>query len=130
MRFIRTLLLIPALLLSGCVDTDHLLLTQSPPARILAKGPIIVLDAPPTRPYVKIAMIQTTETGQGYASFETLRRELLARATELDADAVMDLTVGSETGGSVMGAPRIGLMGSVGAIKQLRAVAIRYTTQE
>lgn len=121
--------LLPVLLLSGCVDTDHLLLTQSPPARITAKGPIVILDAAPTRPFIKLAMVQAVETAQGYATYETLRRELLTRAADLDADAVMDLTVGSDTSGAMIGTPQMGLMGSVGSVKQLRAIAIRYIAQ-
>lgn len=119
-----------SLILGGCVNTDHLVLTQTPPARITAKGPVVILDAPPTRPFIKLAMVEASETGRGSgATWEELRAALIEKAEQLNADAVMDLTVGSETSGGMVGTPRMGLVGSVGSVKQLRAIAIRYIAQ-
>lgn len=124
----RFVLLFLCLLLAGCIDADHLLLTQSPPPRITPKAPVQILDTAPTRSFVKLAMVEAKETGPGYATWEELRKALLEKATQLDADAVMELSTGSETTGGMVGTPSMGLVGAMGSIKQLRAIAIRYTT--
>ena len=92
------------LLLTGCVDTDYLLLTQSPPPRITPKSPVALLDAPPPRHFIKLAMVEASQTG-GFATWEELRKALVDKATELNADAVIELTTGSETSGGLVGTP-------------------------
>lgn len=128
MNFVRHLPLFLSLVLAGCVDSDYLLLTQSPPLRVTPKAPVTILDATPTRPFIKLAMVEAKETAPGYATWETLRKDLLRQAEQLNADAVLEMTTGSETSGGMVGTPSMGLVGSMGSIKQLRAVAIRYTT--
>ena len=123
-------LVLTILLLSGCVDTDHLLLTQSPPARITPKAPVQVLDATPGRPFVKLAMVEAKETGPGYATWEELRQALLKQAEQLNADAVMELTTGNDAStGGLVGTSYAGFIAMpTGSIKQFHALAIRYTT--
>lgn len=123
----RFVLLFFCLLLAGCIDTDHLLLTQAPPPRVTPKAPVKILDTTPTRPFVKLAMVEAKEKGQGYATWEELRTEVIRQAEQLNADAVMEFTTSSENSGAMLGTSGM-LMGSMGSIKQLRAIAIRYTT--
>lgn len=130
MTLVRHLPLFLSLLLAGCIDTDHLLLTQSPPPRITPIAPVQIIDTAPTRPFIKLAMVEAKETAPGYAKWEELRKEVLRQAEQLNADAVMELTTGSESSGGLVGTPSMGLVGTMGSIKQLRAIAIRYTTSE
>ncbi|HEV8325852.1 MAG TPA: hypothetical protein VGQ08_00085 [Nitrospiraceae bacterium] len=126
----RLALVLAILFLSGCVDTDHLLLTPSPPARITPHAPVQVLDAAPTRPFIKLAMVEAKETGPGYATWEELRQALMKQAEQLNADAVMELTTGNEAStGGLVGTSYAGFIAMpTGSIKQLRALALRYTT--
>jgi hypothetical protein len=129
MNFVRHLPFLLALTLAGCVNTDHLLLTHAPPSRITQKAPVMILDTTPTRPFIKLAMVEAKETGRGTgASWEDLRHALVERAQQLDADAIMEMTTGSETRGGMVGTQSMGLVGAMGSVKQLRAIAIRYTT--
>ena len=115
------------ILLAGCIQTDYLRLTQTPPPRITAKGSVIVLEAPPARPFIKLAMVEAAETGRGSGStWEELRQALIERAEQLDADAIMDITPSSGMSGGIIGGSGGGLVGAVGSIKQFRAIAIRY----
>ena len=123
-----TVLLGIVVILAGCIETDYLRLTQTPPPRITVKGPVIVLEAPPIRPFIKLAMVEASETGRGGGStWEELRQALMERAEQLDADAIMDITPSSGMSGGMVGTSGAGLVGAVGSIKQLRAIAIRYT---
>jgi hypothetical protein len=111
-------------LLSGCITADHLYLSQERFAPRSSPYTMEFLVDVPTRPYDKIAIVEAVGRSS-HTSWEELRGALGEEAMTIGADAVMELSMGSNLVGAVSGS-RGSLSGAVGERKKLTGVAIRY----
>jgi hypothetical protein len=122
--FSAVIFLILLAILSGCISTDHLYL--SPERYSPRKEPFtmeFLVDAP-TKPYSKIAVVEAVGRSN-HTSWEELRGALGEEAMTLGADAVMELSMGSNIVGGMAGS-RGNMSGAIGERKKLTGVAIRY----
>jgi hypothetical protein len=110
--------------LLGCITTDHLYLGQERYAPRTNPAPIEFLANTPTKPFAKIAMVEAVGRSSS-TSWEEIRAALGEEASKIGADAVMDLSMGSNIVGAMTG-NRGMVTGGVGERRKLTGVAIRY----
>lgn len=113
--------------LVGCIRTDHLLLTDHPFSPVADTHPITVFSDPPSQPYTKIAVLKAKQGG-GFPSWEDLRESLTKEARAVGADGIIELRMGGELSGAVVGggptnSPTVGGMGQY---KVLTGIAIKF----
>ena len=82
----RTLLLIHGYVLVACVSIQVEPLSDSHYPAVSQSQPMMVLDAEPARPHLKLARIIATSEN---ASEDRLKEKILARARTLGADAIV-----------------------------------------
>jgi hypothetical protein len=111
-------------ILSGCITTDHLYLGQQRYAARTDPTTIEFLGDAPTKPFVKIAMVEAVGRSSS-TSWEEIRAALGEEAAKIGAHAVMELSMGSNIVGGVTGS-RGKVTGGVGERRKLTGVAIRY----
>jgi hypothetical protein len=116
--------LVFAVSLSSCITTDHLFLGNERFAPRTDPATIEFLADAPPKPFVKIAMVEAVGRSSS-TSWEEIRAALGEEAAKIGADAVMELSMGSNIVGGVVG-NRGMASGGVGERRKLTGVAIRY----
>ena len=121
------ILFIGLILVAGCIRTDHLLLTDQPVHPVSETHPIQFFADPPTRAYLKIAVVQAGPGG-GRPSWEELREALIVEARVVGADGIMELRMGGEMSGGVYGGgtANFPIVGGVSSRKVLTGTAIKF----
>jgi hypothetical protein len=121
---LATLSLIFAVILSGCITTDHLYLGNERYTQRTDPATIEFLADAPTKPFAKIAMVEAVGRSAS-TSWEEIRAALGEEAAKIGADAVMELAMGANIVGGVTGSRGM-VTGGVGERRKLTGVAIRY----
>jgi hypothetical protein len=125
---LRLVALIAVAALSGCVTTDAVLLDSG--RSYAPTDSAEILSERPTRPFVEIAVIEST--GPVNAPTTKLLRDMRKRAQSLGAHAVIPVQGETkQTQPTLMYNPLLGGYQTLGgsSIPVLRGVAIRYTDQ-
>lgn len=123
-----------AVLSQGCgtrsdlvLFSDHLYLDTSRVPCRSGGATMEILQKPPTRPYVKVAYLEafTSFIAQQEVTWDDLRSELCRQAIAVEADAIIQLEVGSQAySRELTVGPFEAATG--GVVKKLTGVAIRY----
>jgi hypothetical protein len=119
-----SLSLMSGLVLAACISTDHLYLGNERYAPRPSPATVEFLADAPSKPFTKIAVVEAVGRSTS-TSWEEIRAALGEEAAKIGADAVMDLSMGSNMVGGVTG-HRGMVTGGVGERRKLTGVAIRY----
>ena len=117
----RFLILLLFVSLVSCVSSDYLILEDGPVECGWNNTPIEFLQEAPNRPFIKVAVVESTKLWWAYASWEDLRQGICQEAITVGADAIIEVTSAKSRYDATFG-----FVGTSGDTKQLRGIAIRY----
>ena len=110
--------------LSSCVSSDYLILEDGPVECGWNNTSIEFLQEAPNRPFIKVAVVESTKLWWAYASWEDLRQGICQEAVTVGADAIIEVTSAKSRYDATFG-----FVGTSGDTKQLRGIAIRYKNE-
>ena len=89
--------------------------------------PVEIFQKPPSRPYTRVAYVEAFAAfyAKDEITWEMLRSSLCRQASEADADAIIELTVGSRPYSRLVQIMGVEVSGG-GETKKLTGIAIRY----
>ena len=90
-----------SLIISGCMSTDHLLLIEKAFPETPQGQKIEILMERPSRPFIEIAIVEAK--GRRRTKWNELREGLREEARSIGADAVIDLKMGGQQRGGIVG---------------------------
>ena len=120
----RYLFLLLLVFLASCVSSDYLILEDGPVECGWNNTSIEFLQEAPKRPFIKVAVVESTKLWWAYSSWEDLRQGICQEAVTVGADAIIEVTSAKARYDATFG-----FVGTSGDTKQLRGIAIRYKKQ-